>query len=53
MRGKKERRPSDKIGVTWDDVAEKTAKVADHVVSKYDKMNVSRDHSLETIQLAK
>ena len=53
VRGKKERRPSDKIGVTWDDVAEKTAKVADHVVSKYDKMNVSRDHSLETIQLAK
>ena len=52
VRGKKERK-SGKAGVTWVDVAEKPAKVANHVASEHDKMNVSRDHSLETIQLAK
>ena len=42
-----------KAEVTWTDVVRIPEKVSNHVVSKYDKMNVSRDHSLETIQLAK
>ena len=53
VRGKKECK-TDKIGnVTWSGVAHKPAVFGDHVRTEYDKTNVSGDHSLETIQLAK
>ena len=53
VRGKKERKAGQVSDVTRGNVADKPAKVANHVSPAYDKTSVSRAHSLETIQLAK